>query len=109
MSKEIRIDGYSIYIDEINQQNPSQYSDHAGCFAPKALDWSTQQITAAMKPAVSMLNSLRDAIQEIAPDEIELSMQFELGLNGETPVFKIVSAEASAQIAVKFVWKQAEN
>lgn len=108
MSRELKIEGYSIYVETIHQHNPNRYTDDAST-AEKALKWTSSQITDAMKPAVSILNSLRKATQEMAPDEMELSMQFELGLNGEIPIFKIVSAEATAQIAVKFVWKKEQD
>lgn len=52
-----------------------------------------------------ILDSLRSATKDAYPDEIEFSMQFDIGIKGETPVLKIVSAETSAQIGVKFTWK----
>ena len=42
----------------------------------------------------------------MAPDEMELSMQFEMGISGNTPVLKIVSAESKFQLAAKFVWRK---
>lgn len=108
MSKRIEIDGYSIYVEDIYQHNPNQYVDDASV-AEKALKWTAEQINDAMKPAASILNSLRNATQKMAPDEMELSMQFEIALNGEVPVFTIVSAEAAAQVAVKFVWKRGQD
>lgn len=107
MTRRIDIDGYSILIDELPQHNQSiQYINDAGGAAEKALNWTANQIAAAMKPAVSILDSLRNSAKEMSPDEMEISMQFDLALNGEVPVFKIASAEASAQIAVKLVWKK---
>lgn len=106
MSRKIEIDGCSIYVEKLQQYDPDQYIDDAGGIANSVLNWTADQITEAMRPAVNILNSLRNATQEIVPDEMELAMQFEVGLNGKMPVFKIVSTQATAQIAVKFVWKQ---
>ena len=41
----------------------------------------------------------------MTPDELELSMQLEIAVNGETPVFKVISLGSKCQIAAKFVWK----
>ena len=52
------------------------------------------------------MNSLREATKDMAPDEMELSMQFEMAISGEMPVLKIVSAESKCQLAAKFVWRK---
>lgn len=106
MNREIVVGGYSIFIEDISQNGP--YINDSGGFK-QVLTWTSAQITEATKPVVAIFMSLRDAAREMAPDEMELSMQFELGLNGELPIFKVVSAEAAAQIAVKCVWKKDDN
>lgn len=107
MNREIVIDGHSILIENIDQHKAGTHINDASGIV-KAINWSSEQIVEATKPAVAILKSLCDSAQEMMPDEMELSMQFELSLNGEVPVFKIVSADATAQIAVKFVWKKEE-
>lgn len=102
-NKELKIDGYSIYIDQLNQLDTNARSHDAG--SNKAINWTVQQMEYAMKPVISILNSLRSAFEDTIPDDMELSMQFEISLKGETPILKIVSAESKAQIAVKFLWK----
>ena len=103
--RELNIDGYPIYIDQLKQLDTTVTSHDAGSLSRKIIEWNAKEIEQAMRPAISILNSLRSAAKDMAPDEMELSMQFEMDLKGETPVLKIVSAEASAQIAVKFTWK----
>ena len=108
MSREIIIDGCSIFIEDISQSKTGPYVNDSASIN-KVLKWTSEQLAEATKPVVTILKSLHDSAQEMAPDEMELSMQFGLGLNGEIPIFKIVSAEASAQIAVKCVWKKDRN
>ncbi len=108
MNREIVVGGYSIFIENISQNKSGPYANDSGGFN-KVLTWTSEQITEATKPVVAIFKSLHDSAREMAPDEMELSMQFDLGLNGEVPVFKVVSAEASAQIAVKCVWKKDDN
>lgn len=105
-ARELKIDGYSIYIDELTQQDSTYYTDDAGTVKSNVIEWTVNELKCAMRPAINILNSLRDAAKDVRPDEMELSMQFEVCLKGETPILKIVSAESSAQIAVKFVWKE---
>ena len=68
-----------------------------------------QEIEKMMQPATKIMDSLRKATQDATPDEMELTMQFDISLKGETPVLKIVSAETSAQLAVKFTWKNEKS
>lgn len=108
MSKfnELIIDGYSIYIDRLEQLDEKQYTHDASVKAKRtALEWTPPNIEQALKPVVKILDSIKNAARDATPDEIELSMQFDISLKGETPVLKIVSAETSAQLAVKFTWK----
>lgn len=108
-SNELKIDGYSIYIDQLKQLDGNINTHDAGGSGKKALDWASNEFERALKPAINICNSLRNAANEIEPNEIEFSMQFEICLKGETPVLKIVSAESTAQIAIKFVWKKEEQ
>lgn len=107
MSKvnEIIIDGYSVYIENLEQLDKKLDSHDASYSKETAIEWTTQGIEQAMKPLKSVADSLRNVAKDVAPNEMELSMQFDISLKGETPVLKIVSAETTAQIAVKFVWK----
>lgn len=103
---ELIIDGYSIYIDRLEQLDEKQYTYDASSKTKKTtLKWATPNIEQALKPVVKILDSIKNAARDATPDEIELSMQFDISLKGETPVLKIVSAETSAQLAVKFTWK----
>lgn len=106
---EIKIDGYSIYIGQLKQlENNTGMHDMANV-GSKAINWASSEIEDAMKPIVSIWNSLRNTAKEVMSNEMELSMQFEVCLKGQTPVLKIVSAESSAQISIKFVWKKGEQ
>lgn len=108
MSTEIIVDGHSIFIENIEQNKPNPYLDDASSVG-KVLSWTSEQIVEATKPVAAILTSLRNSAKEMAPDEMELAMQFDLSLNGEVPVFKVVSAEAAAQVSVKCVWKKSQQ
>lgn len=102
-STEILVDGCSIFIENLEQLNKNTHD--ASTLRNTAIAWTTQGIEQTLKPVISIFKSLQNAAKDVTPDEIELSMQLDIGLNGEIPVLKIVSAEATAQIAVKLVWK----
>ena len=104
---ELKIDGYSVFVDQLNQMDTNTRIHDSG--SNKVIEWTSEQIEQAMIPLTSLMNSLHNAATANMPDEIELSVQLEVGLKGETPIFKIVSAESSAQIAIKFVWKNKDN
>lgn len=104
---EIKIDGYSVFVDQLKQMDANTRLHDAG--SDKVIEWTSEQIKRAMVPLTSLMNSLRDSTRENIPDEMELSLQLEVALKGETPIFKIVSAESSAQVAIKFVWKNKDN
>ena len=100
----LMIDDCSIYIDELEQLDP--HTEIEDCSIDSAIQWTRKQVEDAVHPIANILNSLYNAISDIAPDEMEVSMQFKICLNGATPVLKIISSEASAEIAVKFTWKK---
>lgn len=106
--KELIIDNCSIYIDQLKQHNTDAeyFSDDAGEQNGSVIQWTVDEIRQAFKPAVTILNSVQEAAKGVLPDEMELSMQFEIGLKGTTPILKIVSTESSAQLAIKFSWKR---
>ncbi len=103
---EIKIDGYSIYIEQLEQVDTSKNMHDAGNKKNLVFEWSSSGIEQMIKPVISIFNSLHKAAEDTLPNEIEFSMQFDIALKGETPVLKIVSAETSAQIGVKFVWNK---
>lgn len=102
---ELRIDGCAIYIEELEQLSPAENMHDSGGVTSRIISWSTQEIEQAINPVMSIWKSLRNAASKTLPNEMELSMQFEISLKGETPILKIVSTESAAQIAVKFTWK----
>lgn len=102
---ELVIDGYSIYIDSLEQLDDKQHTHDASRIKSSVINWTSEGIEQTLKPVVKIFDSLRNTAKDTTLDEVELSMQFDISLKGETPVFKIVSAESSAQIAIKFVWK----
>lgn len=77
--------------------------------ADRAVQWATEGLEQAIRPALGIMKAFRSAAGDLMPDEMELSMRFSVNLKGEVPVLKIVSGEASAQIAITFSWKGEKN
>lgn len=105
-STKIIIDGTEIYIEGLEDFAGPESEHDAGVIDEGVIHWTAKQLQNALKPAAIILNSLRESTKDMAPDEMELSMQFEIGVSGNTPVLRIVSAESSFQLAAKFVWKK---
>jgi len=104
---ELKIDGYSVFIEQLNQMDENTRTHDSG--RNKVIEWTSEQIKQAMIPLTNFMNSLRSAAATNSPDEMELSVQLEVCLKGETPIFKIVSAESSTQVAIKFLWKNKDD
>jgi len=103
--REVKINGYSVFFEELEQlQKPDRRHDSQA--VETILNWSDDVLGKAAQPLLDVLSGLRQATQAMAPDEMELSMQLELAVNGETPVFKVLSLGSKCQIAAKFVWKK---
>lgn len=109
MERTIEIEGFNIVIDDLDQYNADPVVDQANDCTEKIIKWTTEQVTLAMKPAVAVVKSLREATAKMAPDEMELEMQFGIALDGEMPLIKILSTEATAQISAKFTWKNEKD
>lgn len=105
-ARKIIIDGTEIYIEGLEDFTGPESEHDAGVLDEGVVHWTTKQLQNALKPAATILNSLRESTKDMAPDEMELSMQFEMGISGNTPVLKIVSAESKFQLAAKFVWRK---
>ena len=106
---EIAIDGYSVYIEDLRMIDDTSYTLDADISSPKLLNWTSNDIEKAMKPLVSIMNSLKNAAGNYSLDEIELTTQIDMSLKGGMPILKIISAEAAAQMSVKLKWKNTNN
>ena len=102
--QELKINGGSLYIEELEQLDANSFK-HDMRKKDRAIIWDEDKIKETIQPSISICEAFRNLPAEILPDEMELSMNFKLCLKGETPVLKIVSTEASAEICIKYVWK----
>ncbi len=106
-AREIKINGCSIFFEELDQLQKSAIThDAQPHLGDTILDWSDDALKRAAQPLVDALSVFHQAALPMAPDELELSMQLELSANGETPVFKVLSLGSKCQISAKFVWKK---
>ncbi len=102
---EVKINGCSIFF-EMEQLKMSHNTHDSSRGAKKMLDWSDNVLKQAAQPLVGAFEDFHQSVQSLSPDELELTMQLELALNGETPVFKVFSAGSKCQISAKFIWKK---
>ncbi len=104
---EVKINGCSIFFEELEQiQMSDEIHDARADGDGSPLTWTDAMLKKAAQPLVDALDVLHQAAQSMAPDELELSMQLELAVSGNTPVFKVLSMEGDCQLAAKFVWKK---
>lgn len=104
---EVKINECSIFFEELEQlQTPQPSHDSGRQTGGGPLDWTNDMLRQAAQPLVDALGALHQAAQSMAPDELELSMQLNLAVSGNTPVFKVLSMEGGCQFAAKFVWKK---
>ena len=104
---EVEINGCSIFFEELEQlQEPDETHDAWADSDGGPLTWTETMIKKAAQPLVDALGVLHQAAQSMDPDELELSMQLELAVSGNTPVFKVLSMGGNCQLAAKFVWKK---
>ena len=60
----------------------------------------------ALTPIVDIWKEIKNEFKSIEANEVELSLQMQIGLSGNDLVFALVNAEAQAHIAVKLLWKK---
>ena len=96
----------SLFFEELEQlQKPISVHDSQSRVGSEMLVWNNDVLRQAAKPLVDALEGLHQEALSMTPDELELSMQLAIAVNGETPVFKVISLGSKCQIAAKFVWK----
>ena len=102
MEKTI-IDGEILYVEELKNVDGYHYSDNS---VGDVLHLDS--LTEALKPVVKIGKLVKNGLQEMQPDEIELEVQLQLAVSDNVPVFAIVKAGAEAHLSLKFVWKKEE-
>lgn len=103
--QEVKIGDCSIFFEELEQMQATQPTHDSRRPSGSPLTWTKDMLREAAQPLVDALGTLHQATQSMAPDQLELSMQLNLAVSGNTPVFKVVSMEGGCQFVAKFVWK----
>ena len=98
---KIQIDGETLYIKELGNTDAASYVENKMCDSP-----NLDTLKDVLKPVVKMGKFLKEGLLETEPDEVELTLQLQLALSGNSIVFAVVNAEADAHLSLKFVWKQ---
>lgn len=104
-AQEVKINGCSIFFEELDQIQTPMSTHDSWKQNDGPLTWTNDVLRKAAQPLVDALGTLHQAAQSMSPDELELSMQLNLVLSGNTPVFKVLAMEGGCQFKAKFVWK----
>lgn len=99
--KQIKIDDEILYIEGLQYLGDERYTDDS------IRDYiNIDTLRSALKPVVKVGKILKQGIQELSPQEVEFTLQLQLGVSGEKLAFAIVNTEAQAHLSVKFSWKR---
>lgn len=59
----------------------------------------------ALRPIINLGQKIKSGLQELEPDETELTLQLSVGIEGKRMFFALADANADAQISLKYVWR----
>ncbi len=72
----------------------------------KDLKFTENDLKKAFSPIMKFGKNLKEGMQELAPDEIEISMQVSLSIENNKFIFGLVNLASEAQFSVKYSWKK---
>lgn len=70
---------------------------------------SKSDIKKSLKPILSLGQEVKESIKEMAPDEVEITMQVSVAVDNNNFIFCLVNASAEAQLSIKYLWKKEEK
>lgn len=100
--KKLYINDEVLFIDKIKDFDSNEsYQDNS--IIDKI---NFEHCSKALTPIVDIWKEIKNEFKSIEANEVELSLQMQIGLSGNDLVFALVNAEAQAHIAVKLLWKK---
>ena len=97
---KIVVDGELLYIEGLLSLDGDQFQYNGIRDA-----FSIDNLKNALKPVAQVGKAIKDGVLELAPDEVEMTIQLQLGVSGDKLAFSLIKASAEAHLTVKYVWK----
>lgn len=72
----------------------------------KKFKLSKEEIKQSIKPILSLGQEVKDSLNEISPDEVEITMQVSVAVENNNFIFCLVNTSAEAQLSIKYLWKK---
>lgn len=72
----------------------------------KKFHLSSEQIKNSLKPIINLGQDVKEAIKEVSPDQVEITMQVSIGIENNDFIFSLVNSTAEAQLSVKCLWNK---
>lgn len=98
---KILVDGEILYIEGLKSLDGDQF-EYNGIRDAFSID----NLKTALKPVAQVGKVIKEGMLELAPDEVEMTIQLQLAVSGDKLAFSLIKAEAEAHLTVKYVWKK---
>lgn len=98
---KILVDGEILYIEGLKTLDGDQFQYNGIRDA-----FSIDNLKTALKPVAQVGKVIKEGMLELAPDEVEMTIQLQLAVSGDKLAFSLIKAEAEAHLTVKYVWKK---
>lgn len=92
----VLIDGEELYISGFQ-------SDGYDSFSLRQI--SSDALKLLLKPVSKIGQAFRSGLKSMEPDEVEMTMQFTMGMENDKLFLGLAKQSAEAQISVKCAWK----
>lgn len=97
------VNGETLYIKDLTYFNSDYQENGIG----EKLSFAADSIKKALVPVAEMGKTIKNAIVEFGPDEVELSLELKAGIGDDgCIVFALINGSVDAHISVKFKWKK---
>lgn len=98
---KILVDGEILYIEGLKSLDGDQF-EYNGIRDAFSID----NLKTALKPVAQVGKVIKEGMLDLAPDEVEMTIQLQLAVSGDKLAFSLIKAEAEAHLTVKYVWKK---
>ena len=98
---KILVDGEILYIEGLKSLDGDEFEYNGVRDA-----FSIDNLKTALKPVAHVGKVIKEGMLELAPDEVEMTIQLQLAVSGDKLAFSLIKAEAEAHLTVKYVWKK---
>lgn len=98
----IKVNDETLYIKSLNYFDEEYHENGIG----DLLSVTSDNLKKALEPVAEIGKTIKNAIIDFGPDEVELSLELKAGIEKGGIVFAIVNGSVEAHFSVKFKWKK---